>query len=460
MKKKKVFVLLPDGVGLRNFAYSKFYEIGKQFYDISFWNNTPFNLSDLNYSEIKFDKPVIHSLSDVVKNGLIQASLTKNKKVEKDSVYDTYRFPASKNGLKNKIKNSIVAFINSNFSHQNGVLKLRRLINSFERKTSYYKHCKSILEKEKPDFIFCTNQRPIVAVAPLLAAKDLNIPTATFIFSWDNLPKATMVVQTDYYFVWSEHMKNELMHYHPEINSNQILITGTPQFEAHFDQNLYQEKEVFFNENKLDHNKKYICYSGDDITTCPDDEKYLRDVALAVRALNKKGHNLGLIFRRCPVDFSTRYDAVLQEFKDVIVPVNPAWIKIGEGWNTVLPTIKDNQVLINTIKHSELVINLGSSMVFDFAVFNKPCFYINYDVTNKLIEDWSVKKIYNFVHFRSMSNKKAVVWVNSPNEYEKLIEENLNKNVSEDALKWFQKITEQPADKASERIWNAINTLI
>jgi hypothetical protein len=34
----------------------------------------------------------------------------------------------------------------------------------------------------------------------LLAAQQLGIPTATFIFSWDNLPKATMVVETDYYY--------------------------------------------------------------------------------------------------------------------------------------------------------------------------------------------------------------------------------------------------------------------
>jgi hypothetical protein len=34
----------------------------------------------------------------------------------------------------------------------------------------------------------------------LLAAQQLGIPTATFIFSWDNLLKATMVVETDYYW--------------------------------------------------------------------------------------------------------------------------------------------------------------------------------------------------------------------------------------------------------------------
>jgi hypothetical protein len=56
-----------------------------------------------------------------------------------------------------------------------------------------------------------------LAVAPLLAAQDLGIPTATFIFSWDNLPKATMVVEANYYFVWSHHMKRELLLYYPNI---------------------------------------------------------------------------------------------------------------------------------------------------------------------------------------------------------------------------------------------------
>lgn len=460
MKKKKVFVLLPDGVGLRNFAYSKFYEIGKQFYDITFWNNTPFDLTSLNYPEIKFEKPKVHPITDILKNGLIQASLTKNIKEENDSVYDTYRFPASKRGFKNKIKNAIVSFINNKFSNFNGILKLRNAINQLERKTSYYKKCKETLEINRPDFIFCTNQRPIFAVAPLLAAKDLNIPTTTFIFSWDNLPKATMVVQTDYYFVWSEHMKNELLHYYPEIKKEQIFITGTPQFESHFDFSNQQEKELFFKENNLDFNKKYICYSGDDITTCPDDEKYLNDVAKAVDNLNKKGYNLGIIFRKCPVDFSLRYNKVLEEYKDIVVSINPAWEKNGEEWNTILPTKKDNQLLFNTIKYSELVINLGSSMVFDFTIFNKPCCYINYDVPNKLISDWSVKKIYNFVHFRSMPNKSAVGWINSSNDIENLIISKLEDFVNDAAIQWFEKITHQPANKASERIWNAIKTLI
>ena len=44
---KKIFLLLPDGVGLKNFAFTNFHAIGlARGYDITFWNNTPFDLNE------------------------------------------------------------------------------------------------------------------------------------------------------------------------------------------------------------------------------------------------------------------------------------------------------------------------------------------------------------------------------------------------------------------------------
>ncbi len=46
-KKNKIFIFLPDGVGLRNFAFTKFKEIGEsQGFDIHYWNNTLFSLNE------------------------------------------------------------------------------------------------------------------------------------------------------------------------------------------------------------------------------------------------------------------------------------------------------------------------------------------------------------------------------------------------------------------------------
>lgn len=460
---KKIFILLPDGIGLRNFAFTKFQSLGlKMNFDICFWNNTPFPLQDLGFKEILIKNPQSHPLTDVLKNARKHIELNLSIAKTKDSVYDKYRFPFSYKNIKSIFKSLATQFLIFLFSSEKGLRLLQKLINRLEKKTRYYSDSLKTLQKEKPSFVFCTNQRPLLAIAPLLAAKELGIPTATFIFSWDNLPKATMVVETDYYFVWSEHMKNELRFYYPYIKESQIKVTGTPQFESHFNPSILKTKEEFFTENGLDLNKKYICYSGDDITTSPNDPKYLEDVAKAVIKINQSGQNIGILFRRCPVDFSTRFDQVLETYKDVIVSVQPKWVKKGEMWNTILPTKEDSILLVNTIKHTECVINLGSSMVFDYATFHKRCLFINYDVDVCVMKNWSVKKIYNYVHFRSMPNKNAVIWINSPHEIQSRIESILTLkeiNVT-DAQEWFNKIVGKNPQEASENIWNEISKIL
>jgi len=54
LKPKKIFLLLPDGVGLLNFAFTSFVEIGEQMgWEVVFWNQTGFELSELGLKEIK-----------------------------------------------------------------------------------------------------------------------------------------------------------------------------------------------------------------------------------------------------------------------------------------------------------------------------------------------------------------------------------------------------------------------
>jgi hypothetical protein len=463
MYNNKIFILLPDGIGLRNFAYSDFQAIGLQEnFDVVFWNNTPFDLEELGFKEIKIQNSKSHPLTETYKNARKQIELNLNIRRTKDRVYDTYRFPFSYATAPKAIKSLVTQLISFTHSSKYGLKRIRKKIKDEERKTLYYHQCLETLQKEKPSMVFCTNQRPMTAIAPLLAAQELGIPTATFIFSWDNLPKATMVVETDYYFVWSDLMKKELLFYYPYIQESQIFVVGTPQFESHFDKSKLLSRKEFFEQNNLDANKKYICYSGDDVTTCPDDSKYLEDVAIAIRELNKKGHLLGIVFRRCPVDFSNRYDGVLEDYKDVITPITPLWKKIGEGWNTILPTQADIDLQINTIAHTELVVNLGSSMVFDYLAHHKACAFINYDVINKKNQDWTVKRIYNYVHFRSMPNIKTVFWINSPEIITTVIERGIvaNPSVIKGAQQWFEIINQHPPQEASRRIWKGIKTII
>jgi hypothetical protein len=463
LKSKKIFILLPDGIGLRNFAFTTFVEKGEQMgWEVIFWNQTPFDLNVMGFKEIKL-QGTPRAKTDLLKRAKTIAELNHFEKEFNDDVYQSYKFPTQSKDLKSKIKNGIVSQLIRTYKGNTGIEKLRKQLKNSERESKLYKKCLELLKSERPDFIFCTNQRPVNAIAPLTAAQDLGIQTGTFIFSWDNLPKATLVIEPDFYFVWSDYMKEELLHYYSFIKSENIIVTGSPQFEPHFNLKLRKTREVFFKENNLDLSREYICFSGDDKTTSPEDAHYLQDVAEAIENLNKAGgFRLGILFRRCPVDFSDRYNSILEKYKNLIVSVAPRWNQVGENWNSVLPTQEDLGLQVNTILHTKAVINLGSSMVFDFAVFDKPCLFLNYNVEDKKDENWSSEKVYNFVHFRSMPTGNEVIWLKSKKEIEPKLKAVLQhpQNTVEKAKHWFEKINLSPAEKASEKIWDGINEVL
>lgn len=465
MKNKKLFVLLPDGVGFRNFAYSSFYKLAvKDGFDVVFWNATSFPLSELGFPEIKINSLKLHPLTDIYKKAKVQVELNLSIQRANDKVYDSYRFPFSYSSMKQAAKSVAVTLLTAANSSESGWLRIRNRIKKQERKTAYYQHCLETLQKEKPSIVFCTNQRHINTLAPLLAANELGIPTATFIFSWDNLPKATLVVEADYYFVWSDHMKKELQYYYPYIQSEQIFVTGSPQFELHFNKDILLSREVFFNKHHLDIAKKYVCFSGNDVTTSPDDPLYLEDIAKSVRTLNTtENSQLGVIFRKCPVDFSNRYDSVLKKYAKEIVAIDPLWKPLSTTWNSIFPTQEDNVLLNNIAEFSEMVITIGSSTIFDFISHKKPCGYLKYNQEKQLDTAWDVYTCYNYVHFRSMPQESPVFWINGADEMASKIKEVVfgdKENVLANAQEWFETINLHPVNEASARMVTVINNIV
>lgn len=462
--KKNIFIFLPDGVGLRNFAFTGFKEIGEKIgFNINFWNNTIFSLKDnLDFNEVKIENHTTHKLLSIYSRARKHAELNLSKDKFNDNVYSTYKFPFNYKGIKNIFRTLYAKCLIGLYSSDKDVVKLRKTINKLERSTSKYKYCKRQLEQHKPDLVFCATQRSTQSISALLAAKDLGIPTVAFVYSWDNVPKAMQVVETDYYFVWSDLMKHEVLKYYPFVKEKQVYVTGTPQFEPHFDESLKQSRNDFFKEHNLDLNKKYICFSGDDETTSPLDQCYLEDLANAVRSLNSKGYNLGIIYRKCPVDFTPRYNAVIEANKDIVKVLDPIWQQVGSQWNQILPAPEDFKMLYNVCEHSEFVTNVCSSTIFDFVAHNKPCIYYNYEQPQlkKGIRD--IGQNYNYVHFRSMPSDQAVVFCTNKKELKGLVKQILDGKLSNvpHGKEWFKIVAGKTPTKASENIWKAIEDIL
>mgnify|MGYP006163448603 CR=1 FL=1 len=154
---KKIFVLLPDGIGIRNFVFTDFADIGKDNgCDTVYWNNTDNDLSNLGYKECKIQNAKLHPLTDILKKAKIQIALNQFIKKTNDKVFDTYRFTPQNGTLKFKIKNFAVRRIIKIFNSKKGLISISNYITTLERKTDFYKQCFETLKAEKPAFVFCT----------------------------------------------------------------------------------------------------------------------------------------------------------------------------------------------------------------------------------------------------------------------------------------------------------------
>jgi hypothetical protein len=424
--KNKILLLFPDGVGIRNYLYTDVFEGLEKNVALfhAFDSKTIQAIQDITKIEEAISIPKYNeSIKEKFFRELICLARLKHnaKLVQNPTLITNWKTNHSK--LKNRIFYKAVAFYAKWITNYQQILILEKNYQRVLRENSFYNKIKTIFKETKPSQIFCSHQRGVQCAPIFAAAADMGIKTTTIIYSWDNLPKARLALKADQYLVWSDYMKEEMHLYYPEIDGNQVIITGTPQFECYEKPENRIPKEAFYAKYNLDTNKKIICFSGDDVKTSPDDPKYLDDLASEL-IKNGLSNEYQILLRRCPVDISGRFDATILKYGDLIKQAPPLWhYEPSSAWTTIYPLPEDVSLLVSTAFYSDLVVNVGSTMAFDFAMFNKPCLYINYDQKNQLNTKWSVRKIYQFQHFRSMPNADCVIWWNNKEEIAKHLNE-------------------------------------
>lgn len=442
--------LIPDGVGIRNYLYSDIIgELEKDGHSVTVWHSLDEEViqqakrihttSEFNQYSFSFYKEDV--LPRFLRDTVAFSRLKLNSQLKNNpTILDNW---LPKKNLKGRISNFFAKSLASRSPSFEKIEGVEKMIVAQHRKSQAYKKYQDDLKKIGPDIVFCTHQREPNAGLAMLAARDLGIKTVTAIFSWDNLPKGRLPMRADFYLVWSEYMKTELLEYFPDIQEHQIRIVGTPQFDFYSNSSLLLSREEFANQWGLDPEKKWICFSGDDILTSPHDPKYLWDIAQSL--LDQP--SIQVIFRPVPVEGFERYQYVLEKFPEIKV-LPPLWKK-GALWSRYFPYPEDIQMLVNLAKHCGTVINVGSTMALDFAQFDHPGIYLNYEVNPS--HSWSIKRVYRFQHFRSFKDLDAVVWINSKEEIKDTVLKVLETpaQVAKDRIIWRDRIVSQQSDISS-----------
>lgn len=253
-------------------------------------------------------------------------------------------------------------------------------------------------------------------------------------------------------------MKNELLSYYSDVAPERVLIVGTPQFEPYADELLFESREAFFSKLNLDSSRPVVCFSGDDVLASPYDPAYLEDLAELLASIPLPSRPQ-ILFRRCPVDRSARYDEVLARHPEIVVS-DPPWKSYSGEWSEVVPTAADTALLVNVVRHCDLVINLGSTMAMDFAVYDKPGIFVAYNPRGAS-PSWNVHDCYQLPHIKSVHELQPVYWARSREELGQLVLHAL-RNPGEkrsERRAWLRRHVLQPMGEASERFAAALREL-
>lgn len=458
----KVAVIVPDGVGIRNYLYADLVRFSLKDQEVGYISPLKDDgVLDMVFAEIgktcqSFQLPSYSENfhTKFLRERATYARLLHNiKLVDNTTLLDNWN-PKRKTNLHRLFYWAVENRGSNDHAEYDQILKTEKKLHALLRKGDPYRQSRKLLLSINPEVLFCTHQRAINAVPLFLAAQDMGVRTVGAIYSWDNLPKGRLLVKADEYVVWSEYMKDELLAYYPEEKSKPIHVTGTPQFEFYFDEKNYGSREDFCKEFNLDTKRQIICYSGGDTRTSPFDQEFLRDLARSIQGI-PVATRPQILLRRCPVDFSDRYDDVLAEFCNDIRVSHPKWKQgTNRHWTHTYPLYEDIKLLVNTVRHCDAVYNVGSTMAHDFFTHGKPAIYANYDPPAASGSGWSTETIYQFQHFRSMPSKSCVEWVNSNNEILPTLEQVLSESYqpSPESCLWFDKVAGPKPENASQRI--------
>lgn len=274
----------------------------------------------------------------------------------------------------------------------------------------------SLLKDEKFDILFFTHQRPPFIAPLVFQAMQLKIKTAAFIFSWDNLgSKGRMTANFDYYLVWSDLMKTELLQFYSTVQKKDIAVVGTPQFEPYVLNRYETSSSEFVNKFGLNPALKTICFSCGDISTSKNDELYIETIANAI--LDNKIPKVNFLVRTSPAEGKERFQDLASKFS--FIKWNfPKWNLSRddhqETWSQRIPTVEDLKDLRAILCFSDLNINMLSTMSLDFMQFGKPVINTVFgNATNGLYDD---QRFFKYAHIEKVIESKATRVVTNQQE--------------------------------------------
>ena len=287
---------------------------------------------------------------------------------------------------------------------------------STSKMLSYKEEYLKLYESLKPGLVFNGSHiHSRNAIQAVQSAQWLGIPTATFVFSWDNLTsQGRVILPYDYFLVWNEALKDQLLDLYDWIRPENVFVTGTPQFDFHFQPGFHMSREEFCESIGADPARPIVFYSTGMANHMPGEPEIveqiadiLGDIEIAVRPQ--------LLVRVYPKDQTGRFESLKARRKDIIFPRvewEPEWLT---------PKYEDSKALVNTLRHCAVGINVASTISLELCMFDKPVINVGFNPPSVAEAEVSYARYYEFDHYKPVIESGAICLARSEQELREMI---------------------------------------
>jgi len=318
-----------------------------------------------------------------------------------------------------KIKRLGEKFIYRLLAYRPVVEWLTRLENDATIRLRTTDHFHDLLRKLKPDLVFNTSHiHGPAARLPVRVAHDIGIPTAGFIFSWDNLTSRSRIVEPyDFYLVWHQSMRDQLLSQYPQLDPARVFVTGTPQFDFHFKAGTYMPRDELANYIGFDPHRPFVLYTTGIDRHFPEEHRVVETVIRILREIdvNQKPQ---LVVRAYVKGVSDEMLALQQrDDHDVFFPP----MQWDKRW--AMPTREDQRLYSTMLRECALGINPASTVSLELMLLRKPVINLGFDPPGSRLPHhlrWT-RHTDEFDHYIPVTNSDAVMTARSEKDLETMI---------------------------------------
>ena len=418
-KLPKILIILPRGETIRNFIYSDIVKDLRLKHHVTLHAVKPNEavwqllkeqsdeLIELESEQFSYPYRLFFDFFDLAHNRYMWSEAAKVRWEMRDVEADTIRKKAV------RFFKKTVARVLANQTSLVFLEKIDAWLTN--REQQIIKHRK-YLKAENFKLVFNTSHSHARIALPLIyAANQEKIKTATFLYSWDNLTSQGRVVpRYNYYFAWNSKIKKDFHTIYPHIKEEQVLVTGTPQFINHFNDDKCLTKTDLYLKLGLKPEEKYFLYSSGMSHHMPYEPYVVERIADIIKAIDP---NLKLVVRTYAKDKGDVFDALKHKRKDILIP-NVEWEK-----NFQTPLESDQAFFIALMKNCIAGINVASTISLELCMLNKPAINVGYNPPGKDIYPYNYTRFYSFDHYKPIVDSGAVQVAKDEEEMRLLLEE-------------------------------------